>query len=787
MNPANQYKFPVSNLLLLLGAAISIMLAGTEEVWAIVAFLAAAGAALVLLRPIVRPAGIPLVLLPLFCCLLLLAFLPQDFFPVPEWRRSLVDLGVVPLADSVNPQPWLGWFWWWLLVGTCLVAFALLSTPLATKHLALVLHAAALFPAAYACLAVLALQTGWHYPFHGGAVFGFLPNRNHTATLLVVGAVLSFGLMQWRLSRGDKAAAGFAALCGAPSLAALLFLSMSRAGVVFMILGFGIWALGASRGPFARKQILAMMVMLAVFTGLLFVSGRSVVRDRLVALVADTVANGSEGGGRDVDFRLPIFRASLRMIGDSPWTGIGVGQFEYVFPQYRTDFVRAANVLHPESDWLMVAAESGIASAVVLAGLLVWFVVVVWNSRSASGGGLRWTAASAVLAAALHGAIDVPWHRPSLGWFLVVVAASSVPASGFPLRAPKLGRMFFVLGGLALLAGSCWMAAEKIKGRAPEFYRWDEISAELERLGTERRFSQGEMTAAQAVKRFPLRYQAYYWHAGYLCSFEDTDEEIYAAIRAGRAVEPLSPQVPAEQAFILRQINPDAALDAWQCAIERSLAIDKWDGRADAGSSGPYVARALAAFQDDRDRQVALGRGLAATPLLLAHWIVQADPGVVAAIIPEIVDAEAFLEALPPKLRRQVLSRWCASTDAPRVVSWMEGREAVSSDLQYWPVLARYYASQGDLPRAVRRVASSSGISLDVPRGGDAGLRGQMATLIAEGNTVAARRIANDSLVAPTADTEALAAAMSYFASQEDWASAWRAASRLANEAKVGP
>jgi len=101
-------------------------------------------------------------------------------------------------------------------------------------------------------------------------------------------------------------------------------------------------------------------------------------------------------------------------------------------------------------------------------------------------------------------------------------------------------------------------------------------------------------------------------------------------------------------------------------------------------------------------------------------------------------------------------------------------------------VLARYYAAQGDLPRAVWRVASSCGIALEAPRGGDPGLRGAMAALIGEGNTVAARRLANDAVIAPKADTDALAAALSYHASQEDWPAAWKAASRLANEAKIG-
>jgi hypothetical protein len=61
-----------------------------------------------------------------------------------------------------------------------------------------------------------------------------------------------------------------------------------------------------------------------------------------------------------------------------------------------------------------------------------------------------------------------------------------------------------------------------------------------------------------------------------------------------------------------------------------------------------------------------------------------------------------------------------------------------------------------------------------------------MAALIAQGNTVAARRLANDAVVAKVFDAGDLAAAMAYYASQEDWASAWKAGSRLATESKIG-
>lgn len=786
MNRESPSPLPVSNLMVVAGAALSILLAGTEDAWAIAVFLGCAGAALMLDKPALRPGFAPVLLAFLFACLSLGAFLPQSYFPLPAWRALLESLGSVPLAESVNPQPWLGWFWWWLLAGTCLVYIALLTAPLETKALAMVLQAAALFVALYACAAMFSSQTGWRYPFHGGAVFGFLPNRNHTATLLVVGSVLSFGLMQWRLARGDKAAAAFAALCGGASLAAILFYSMSRAGVVFLAAALAVWATGAARSPHLRKRILAAVLVLAIFAGLLSVFGGSKVRDRLAELWNETVTVQLEGGGQDVDFRQPVFRDTLRMIAGSPVVGTGVGQFSYVFPQYRRDSARAAKVLHPESDWLMVAAESGLPSALVLAALLVWYIAMCWRSRSASGGMLRWTAASAVIAAALHGLIDVPWHRVSLGWFLLAIAASSVPSSGKALPAPRFFRLFFVIGGLALLAAAGWIGHEKREGRVPAPYAWPGIAERLACVAEEQGYEQAELAAQEAVRQFPLRYESHYWLAAHLRAFEETGPEIDASVRAGLAVEPVLPKVAAEQAVILQPVNPDAALDSWVVAIARYAAIEASEQNGPMPQGGEYVRRAVLAFKGDKERQMRLATKLSDRPVLLAHWVDHADKDAAADFIGTMPKQEDFFGELPPALRRRMLSRWTSLPDAPRAVAFMEANEALSEQGEYWPVLARYYAGQNDLPRAVRRVASACGIALEAPVETDPGLRGEMAAVIAQGNTVAARRMANDAVTATKPVGDHLAAAMAYFASQGDWESAWKAASRLATEAKTG-
>jgi len=484
----------IAALLCLAGASVAIFVTGSEEEWANIAFLGCAAMALLVGWPSERPGWVPVLLLALLVACSAAALLPVDLIAEPAWRRALSMGGVVELAGTVSPQPWFSLFWLGLLFCSVLIVLFLLCSPLGEEELAVFLHAASVVVGVYAVLAIADFHTAWNYPFRAQAPFGFLPNKNHTATLLVVGSILSFGLMFWQVNRGSRTAASLAALTGAPPLAALLFFSNARAGVVFLVFGLFVWILGAARGR-ARSTVLVAAAALGVFAGALFIGGGSEVRDRLHALIEKTFAvqnDGAEDGGAqtDVDFRQPVFRDTAKLIRDHAWTGTGLGQFLYVFPHYREETVRAARILHPESDWLMVAAESGVPSAFVLAALAAWFVVVCWKSRAASGGMLRWTAASAVLAAILHGIIDVPWHRASLGWFLLTIGASSVPSSGQTARRPGLSRFLFVLGGLALLGAAGRIAHEKLEGRSPAPYRWPEISKELQVLGEERRYEE---------------------------------------------------------------------------------------------------------------------------------------------------------------------------------------------------------------------------------------------------------------------------------------------------------
>jgi O-antigen ligase len=626
---------------------------------------------------------------------------------LPSWREGVPTL--VPLAASVAAMPAHAWFWWLVLAGTVMGGLFLLSAPLEAKSLMVFLHAVAGVVALYAVMSIAAAHTAWSWPFAGGANFGFLPNRNHTATLLVVGSIISFGLMQWEVARGYRAAAVVSALCGAPSLAALLFFSTSRAGVIFLAVGFVVWGIGAAGTAIKRRTALGAAGVLAVFLLLLFVLGGSTVRDRLGALWQDAlVMESGDGTGREVDFRQPVFRDTWTMVEDAPLTGQGLGHFEFVFPHYRQASLRAARVLHPESDWLMVAAESGVPAVVVLLLLVGWYFARCWRARTDEDGLLRWTVASAIGATLLHGIIDVPWHRPALGWFLLVVALAALLSGGRTLQRPRIWRVVQVACGLALLGFGGFIGWSGMEGRPPVVYRWDVYHEELGKLAAARKHDDGEFVAREAIRDFPLQYQAHYWHVGFLRAFEGTEGEMEEGVAAGRFVEPVLPVVAGEQANLWVGIDDRLEAESRVEAARRARIIEEKSGIK--GAAAAEVEKGLRAAQHRPALQAALREQLQGETVFLAYWVRSANAELVEEYLSGLGPAAwAWLDALPPELREQVLSRWITLPSAAGAVEYMERSGGAQV---YGRQLADFHAKAGDKERAVRIVAEVEGVDL---------------------------------------------------------------------------
>ncbi len=676
--------------LLLGGAAAAMFLVGRADQGNMGVFLLCAGAAMIGCPPLAKVNPWIAGMAALFLLCSGLALLPARLFHVPVWRQAYMAAPDLPLPETVSAAPEQTVFWLGVLIVTVLTGLFALTQPLHSRGLSTFALAGAGVCGTYAALSLLAKVPGSPHPFSDGATFGFFPNRNHTATLLVTGSVLSVGLLgvafRQRQTRAINIAVATLTLC----VAGLLFFSESRGGVVFLLVGVIGWVAGLGRYR-NRALLIAVALVLTVGAGL-FLTLKMGARDRLLDSMrvgtarstGDAVPNGETAGGPQAggeiaaDDRLRIYRDTMDMIRDVPLTGTGLGTYSLVFAPYRQTSANGNVVLHPESDWLMVAAEMGLPAAVCLVGLLA-LVLCGWRpSREHPYWPLRWGITMAAGAALLHGCVDVPIHRAALGWWVLVLAGLSLQPGRVSQEGRGTGnsgwaaRSVFALGGvLAVLLGGRLVYAEWFGGHALAPY-----VARADQREVAQTFARGDLEGAierarQSTRTSPLASPLYYQLGVLLARVLDTDAEIDRAFRLERLLNPWAPRVARAQAEVWLPLDPARCAALFKDALEREEhlqrisrqsrpVVEYWKSIVVQASGYPAVQNLL--------WDVGLERG---TEFAVA-WLESAGPRVVKERLPQVAGDVHFLSQLDAGQRTRLAAVWKTKGDPETLPAVLE-------------------------------------------------------------------------------------------------------------------
>ena len=765
--------------LLLSGAGAAIFLAGGAPQGNLGVFLLCAGVALVACPPRVRvevrlwaAAG------GLVGCAGL-AFLPWRWWPVPLWRKVIATAPAVTLPASITAAPAETAFWLALLALSLVIGLFALSQPVRARGMIFLVLAAVMMCAVYAGLAMDAKVTGWHYPFSGGATFGFLPNRNHTATLLVTGSVLATGLMsvafrdrRWVVA--DLAVAG-ALVC----VAALGFFSTSRAGVLILLAGVGLWMAGLG-GRHRPGRLLVAVAVAILAAGGVFLAVKSPARDRVLGMGGigggsvrkaaptpePTVASAPGGSavaapsaGRDApadppsEFRLRIYQDTLAMIGDQPWTGTGLGTFAGVFPQYRRASLVTFNALHPESDWLMLVAEAGLpalACAAVLVGLA---------ARRLRGLGehpywpLRWGCAAAAAAALLHGAVDVPAHRAAVGWWVLALAGLALQrqpeeGSGGRRWEGAVQHGVFVLAGVGALAlGGMLVRAEWFHGPALPPYAVAAMPQRIFDAYQHQEYAAGTALARQTLRDSPLTASAYYYLGIFLAvsDEEGVDQQVDDQFQAERVLDPVMPDVPAHEGSAWAGYDParETAMGMEELArVGRTDLAQGWDPKEGIAYYQNLVTRA-AREPDVQRTLLAMVRPDRRFEALWTRW---ATPSLAQTRVDRLAADEAWVRGGGVMRPDWFLAFESAEPSRPAVPGDAGGQRGEWEE-GGWAVRLRQMVYAGQYERAVGELARRYGLSLDLPGRagaeageGGSGAAGAFAAAWRAGDQAGARR-----------------------------------------------
>jgi O-antigen ligase len=231
------------------------------------------------------------------------------------------------------------------------------------------------------------------FPAQPGSVGTFL-YKNQFAALLEI--ALPLALHQARYSRKTR----YGAFAACAILLAAGVASVSRAGVILLV----------------AELVLALLLAFRP-KGLVFAS--------LILALGATIGGPKAlwDHFRDQEpyrVRHDLLQSTMRMAGDRPWFGYGMGTFPLAYPAYaRFDAGVFVNAAH--SDWAEWSAEGGFPLAVLLVVLLTML----------SGRAVRSIWGIGVLAVALHSLVDYPAREPTIAltWFAIMGALTAATES----------------------------------------------------------------------------------------------------------------------------------------------------------------------------------------------------------------------------------------------------------------------------------------------------------------------------------------------------------------------
>ncbi len=394
-----------------------------------------------------------------------LPLLPRGLAGTQEWRLTLEGLGL-DTGNQITPHPRQT-----ILYLSGFAALILFAVSLAGHRISLgsqytIALGVTMMIGGYALLAMLAQDFGWSILWDTEPSFGLFPNRNHSATLMAMGGICGLGVVFHSLRSRRWVGAVLSGASLGILVWALLGYSSSRAGALLLGLGFAAWLLGLGRRYLSARAIISISVLggLAV---LLFLASDVEVKKRLNETIASEEEGVQQVSGDDtpLDFRVLIYQDTGKMISAEPWTGVGLGVFRFVFPQYREASATNKLCVHPESDYLMVAAENGWLSLALLGAIVISCFFLAfrrnWGRRSWP---LRLSCLLAACVVPIHGLFDVPGHRIGLALGSVLLLAINLRPSR-QQRMGFAGATVFRLGGAAMLmAGVALALAEWQRG-----------------------------------------------------------------------------------------------------------------------------------------------------------------------------------------------------------------------------------------------------------------------------------------------------------------------------------
>jgi len=307
-----------------------------------------------------------------------------------------------------------------LLGGLLMLLGARLRERLGIAKTAMVLAIFLLLGAELSALIGVLQHYRWHTPLDWvisgkvyASVYGNIGQPNHFANYIALG-LISLGL----LVQQQKLRAGYVVLLAMPLLF-VMTLSGSKSSWLYLVMMAGLAGWWARRDPNYRPMLRYCLLLIAGFgimhmvVQLPFMAGEGSTTDTLQRLIGDKASSGirlfddKDSGG----IRLFLWRESAMMFMQSPWLGVGFGQFAWQHFQMLPEMppLGIQGMYHNAHNLIFqIAAEAGIAG---LAALLLPLGIWLSGLRRSTFEAAHWWGYAALGVMAIHSLLEYPlWY-----------------------------------------------------------------------------------------------------------------------------------------------------------------------------------------------------------------------------------------------------------------------------------------------------------------------------------------------------------------------------------------
>ena len=633
-----------------------------------------------------------LVLLTLFI-LAAVAFLPASWFLQPEWRAALVNDFRIQLPSTLTPQPWITLTYLLSFAAGLSWLYVVSAQDLELREVRfqLRLFTSGIAALAAICIALYSAHTTLTF-WHNEQNFGPFQNRNQTGDLFGLAGIMILACAQDDLRRGRKW--WIVWILALVVVVVATILSSSRSGIGILFVGSAFWL-----GAFAFRQrspsplALGVSFLLLLLTALLLFDDQIFERLHLRDFGSATIST---------DFWWRIFHDTFRLIRNSPWCGIGFGNFESIFAIFRGASPGDQRALHPESDWLWLWTELGWPAVVLTIVGIALLVNRVFPLRVGTNQGYRLAALIAALLLAIHGIVDVSGHQVGTAFAAVFLLGLSRHRPLCLKTSQWISILFRVVGLVLLGAGLASVVAarsEKLFPGSLGVSSAKQLSAVTDR---ERNFSETVALTTRALRWAPLDWQLYLTRGVAEVELRQTTNAI-EDFRRARFLEPIAYEVPLAEGNAWLPYRPMLAVTAWREALRRAgpLRPEVYTSMlSDPSLTSPEVSPIL--------EEIGLGEHDLALPYL--RRISEASFN---RALAQLLRNDPNLKSFSEIEKLAFFALWSERGDSEEI-SRVVGQHA--DWLRYaWLGIAKYKASKGDF-RAAYELTQRYGEPVAVPR-----------------------------------------------------------------------